>query len=73
MKNKVRVSKSTTPKSRPNFNEWCKEFNVSGSYNIYEVPKHNLNLEYRFDKKSLRTADPSLFDRIKMLRFVPFW
>jgi len=71
--NNIKVSKSIKPKSRPGFNEWCKEFNVGGTYNIYEVPKCDLNSEYNFNKKSMRTEEYSFFDRIKFLRFVPFW
>jgi hypothetical protein len=70
---KIKVMKSIKPKKRPGFNEWCKEFNVSGSYNIYEVPKCDLNLEYKFDKKSMKTEELGFLDKIKMLRFVPFW
>jgi len=29
--NKMKV-KTITPKSRPSFNDWCREFNVSGMF-----------------------------------------
>ena len=54
----VRVMKSITPKDRPSFNDWCKEFNVSSSYIDPEL-RDNFKLT-----KPLKPKEDSFWEKL---------